>query len=123
MIELYPLTTAFISLTTKQANWFPPEKTKFFWINIHFLHLILGEKKQTPNNLQCQWSLQPVGTLTTKSAILIPWPGTEPMRPAVEAQSPIRWTAKEFPVGILKTQILYENRFRSEEHLPITSDL
>lgn len=24
---LYPLTTAFISLTTKQANWFAPEKT------------------------------------------------------------------------------------------------
>ena len=48
MIELYPLTTAFISLTTKQANWFPPEKTKFFWINIHFLHLILGEKNKHP---------------------------------------------------------------------------
>ena len=29
--------------------------------------------------------------------ILVPWPGIKPMLPAVEAQSPNHWTAKEFP--------------------------
>ena len=28
--------------------------------------------------------------------ILVPWPGVEPMPPAVEARSPNHWTAKEF---------------------------
>ena len=29
--------------------------------------------------------------------ILVPWPGIEPVPPAVEAQSPNRWTAREVP--------------------------
>ena len=29
--------------------------------------------------------------------ILVPWPGIEPVPPAVEAQSPNHWTAREFP--------------------------
>ena len=29
--------------------------------------------------------------------ILVPWPGIEPVFPAVEAQSPNRWTARAFP--------------------------
>ena len=30
--------------------------------------------------------------------ILVPSPGIEPVPPAVEAQSPNHWTAKEYPV-------------------------
>ena len=30
--------------------------------------------------------------------ILAPWPGIEPMPPAVEERSPNHWTAKEVPV-------------------------
>ena len=29
--------------------------------------------------------------------ILIPWPGVVPVSPAVEAQSPNHWAAKELP--------------------------
>ena len=32
------------------------------------------------------------------AGILIPRPGIEPMPPAVEAQSPNQWTAREFPL-------------------------
>ena len=31
--------------------------------------------------------------------ILVPQPGIEPVAPAVEAQSPNHWTAREFPTG------------------------
>ena len=30
-------------------------------------------------------------------AILVPWPGIEPVPPAVEAQGPNEWTPREFP--------------------------
>ena len=29
--------------------------------------------------------------------IIVPWPGIEPVQPAVEAQSPNHWTTREFP--------------------------
>ena len=29
--------------------------------------------------------------------ILVPWPGIEPMPPAVEARGPNHWTARELP--------------------------
>ena len=31
--------------------------------------------------------------------ILVPGPGIEPVSPAVEAQTPNHWTAREFPQG------------------------
>ena len=34
---------------------------------------------------------------TQHVGILVPWPGIEPMPPAVEAQSSNQWTAREFP--------------------------
>ena len=33
----------------------------------------------------------------TACGILVPRPGIEPQPPAVEAQSPNQWTAREFP--------------------------
>ena len=37
----------------------------------------------------------------TASGILVPQPGIEPMPPAVEAQSPDHWTAREVPYYFL----------------------
>ena len=41
--------------------------------------------------------------------ILVPRPGIEPMPPAVEAQSPNHWTAREVPV----LRYFYEDAFLS----------
>ena len=39
------------------------------------------------------------------SAILVPWPGIEPVSPAVEVWSPNHWIAREVPQGeMLSTQ-------------------
>ena len=40
-------------------------------------------------------------------AILVPWPGIEPMALAVEVQSPNHWTTREVPVFILFIDIVY----------------
>ena len=37
--------------------------------------------------------------------ILAPQPGMEPVLPAVEAQSPNHWTAREFPIDQILTQL------------------
>ena len=37
------------------------------------------------------------GFTTWHVGILVPWPGIEPMPPAVKAQHPHHWTAREFP--------------------------
>ena len=38
----------------------------------------------------------------TACGILVPQPGIEPAPPAVEAQSPNHWTAREVPISHLK---------------------
>ena len=42
--------------------------------------------------------------------ILVPWPGVEPMPPAVEAWLPDHWTAREVPSSQfkIKAQVLYD---------------
>ena len=43
--------------------------------------------------------------------ILVPWPGIEPMPPAVEVQSLNHWTSKEVPVA----HVVYSNTSEKNE--------
>ena len=56
-------------------------KVKFF-LNHCSISLLLFLFTSWPCRLACR--------------ILVPWPGIEPVPPAVEAQHPYHWTAKEF---------------------------
>ena len=47
-----------------------------------------------------------VGKCHTACRILVSKPGTEPMTPAVEAQSPNYGTAREVPVRVLQAEII-----------------
>ena len=50
--------------------------------------------------------------------ILVPWPGIEPVAPAVEAQSPNHWTAREVPrVDITINQGLWCRELRQSPSL------
>ena len=52
--------------------------------------------------------------------ILVPQPDIEPVPPAVDAQSPNHWTAKEFPVFSIFTKLcnLYHNLILEHVHHP-----
>ena len=55
------------------------------------------------------------GAYYTTCGILVPWPGIEPLTPAVNAQSPNHWTAREFPLSIIS--IIYLSIYLSSIYL------
>ena len=42
----------------------------------------------------------------TTCRILVPWPGIEPVPPAVKAQSLNHWTTREVPTQLLQAELI-----------------
>ena len=86
------------------STWVPSEAPKHVHESItkrgkqsHFGVVIPKSKlllKKFPSNESLD-SISRLGRATWLAGILVPWPGIEPLLPAVEAQSPNCWTARD----------------------------
>ena len=56
----------------------------------------------------------------TACGVLVPWPGIEPVPPAVEVRNPNHWTAREFPVILVLNQInCFPSKTSWKKRMPI----
>ena len=120
MIEV-SLSLSVITLTTNGLNF--PIKTGRLaeWVKTHDQKKKQKQKQILTHDptLCCLWETLFYFILfghATACWILVPWPGSEPMPPAVEAQSPNHWTAREFPERLTLEQDKKEGSFSQHSH-------